>query len=118
MAKYSNSIKKEMCIKVCVNKESTILVANNYNVPIKTFEKWITAFNKDCSVFDEDKPIHYQASQSKPSNNDYDSMNIDELKKELMRRDIEISRLKKGYYVKGRGQAKECVICKMKTIKL
>lgn len=117
MAKYSNSIKKEMCIKVCVNKESTILVANNYNVPIKIFEKWIKAFNKDCTVFDENKPIHYQASQSKPSNNDYDSMDVNELKKELMRKDIEISRLKKGYYVKGRGQKKEYVICKMKIIK-
>ena len=106
-----------MCIKVCVNKESTILVSNNYNVPIQIFEKRITAFNKDCSIFDEDKPIHYQAFQSKLSNNDYYSMNIDELKKELMRRYIEISRLKKGYYVKGRGQAKEYVICKMKTIK-
>ncbi len=32
MTKYSNSTKKEMCIKVCVNKESTIVGANNVSV--------------------------------------------------------------------------------------
>ncbi len=64
-------------------------------MPIKTFEKLIIAFNKDCSAFDETKPIHYQTSQFKLSNNDNNSMIIDELKKELMRRDIEISRLKR-----------------------
>ena len=40
----------------------------------------------------------------------YESMGKPELIRELMRRDIEVARLKKGYSVKGGGSKKEYVI--------
>ena len=40
---------------------------------------------------------------------EYESMERPELIKELMRRDIEVARLKKGYAVKGGGPRKEYV---------
>lgn len=41
----------------------------------------------------------------------------EDLESLIMKRDIEISRLKKGYSVKGRGQEKEYIIYKMKNTK-
>jgi transposase len=118
MAKYSNEIKKEMCIKVCIKKESTIKTASEYNVPIKTFENWITAFNKDSSVFDKEGNKHYNVKLNTVDTDiDYSMLSREELESLLMKRDIEISRLKKGYSVKGRGQEKEYVIYKMKNTK-
>lgn len=118
MAKYSNEIKKEMCIKVCIKKESTIKTASEYNVPIKTFENWITAFNKNPSVFDEKGNKHYNVKlNTVDTNTDYSMLSREDLESLIMKRDIEISRLKKGYSVKGRGQEKEYIIYKMKNTK-
>ena len=43
--KYNRELKKELCEKICVNKNSTINTAKEYNIPLKTLEKWITAYN-------------------------------------------------------------------------
>lgn len=118
MVKYTNELKKSMCLLVCEEKQSTVVVAAKYNVPLKTFEKWITAYNKDSTVFDENKPVKYNNS-TKPFEEipDYSSMSNDELQKELMKRDIEIARLKKGYSVKGRGAEKVYVTYSTKNMK-
>ena len=39
---------------VTIAHESTIATANKLNIPLKTFEKWITAYNKNPRVFDSD----------------------------------------------------------------
>ena len=44
---YSRELKKKLCEDICFNHSSTLKTANEYNIPIKTLEKWITAFNKD-----------------------------------------------------------------------
>ena len=55
MAKtYSREFKKMICELICIQGNSTIKTAREYNVPIKTLEKWITAFNKDNHCFDPD----------------------------------------------------------------
>ena len=54
MAQYSNSIKKKLAQLICVDGKSTIKTARDYNVPLKTLEKWITAYNKDNRCFDSD----------------------------------------------------------------
>lgn len=54
------------------------------------------------------KPLGVSAAA--PAGPDYEAMEKPELIKELMRRDIEVSRLKKGYSVKGGGSKKEYVI--------
>lgn len=49
--KYSNDF-KSMIVNLIVNeKHSTIKTAEQFDVPLKTLEKWITAYNKDSNVF-------------------------------------------------------------------
>ena len=44
-----------MLVNLIVNeKHSTIKTAEQFDVPLKTLEKWITAFNKDNKCFDAD----------------------------------------------------------------
>ena len=39
---------------VIISKQSTIKTAQDLKIPLKTFEKWITAYNKNNKVFDSD----------------------------------------------------------------
>ena len=103
---YSNKLKKKLCIDVCVHGKSTIKTAEANGVPLKTFEKWITAFNKDPHYFDFDDSSNlsdFKIINPPPPIDSYSDMSMDELKLQLMKKDIEIQRLKKGYTVKGGG---------------
>lgn len=52
--KYDTSF-KSMIVNLIVNeKHSTIKTADQFDIPLKTLEKWITAFNKDNKCFDVD----------------------------------------------------------------
>ena len=52
--RYENNF-KSMLVNLIVNeKHSTIKTAEQFDVPLKTLEKWITAFNKDNKCFDAD----------------------------------------------------------------
>ena len=51
---YSTEFKKMATELVCVSKQSTIKTAKDLNIPLKTLEKWITAYNKDHRCFDAD----------------------------------------------------------------
>lgn len=51
---YSNDFKKMAVELVVIGKDSTSKTADNLNIPLKTFEKWITAYNKNNKVFDSD----------------------------------------------------------------
>ena len=52
--KYEQNF-KSMIVNLVVNeKHSTIKTAEQFNIPLKTLEKWITAFNKDNNVFNSD----------------------------------------------------------------
>ena len=49
--RYNNNF-KSMIVNLIVNeKHSTIKTAQQFDVPLKTLEKWITAYNKDHNVF-------------------------------------------------------------------
>ena len=39
---------------VIISKQSTLKTAQDLKIPLKTFEKWITAYNKNNKVFDSD----------------------------------------------------------------
>ena len=39
---------------ICVQKERTIKTAEEFGVPLKTVENWVTAYNKDPHCFDDD----------------------------------------------------------------
>ena len=109
---YSRELKKDLCEKICLNKFSTIKTAKEYNVPIKTLEKWITSYNKDNHCFD---PIIETVTDIRIVNNlnnsiDYNDLSIEELKHELMKKDIMIERLKKNYLVKEGGMERKVFI--------
>ena len=49
---YNRELKKKLCEGICLNGLPTLKTPNEYNIPIKTLEKWITAFNKDTHCYD------------------------------------------------------------------
>ena len=52
--KYERSF-NSMIINLIVNeKHSTIKTAKQFNITLKTLEKWITAYNKNNNVFNSD----------------------------------------------------------------
>lgn len=51
---YNNDL-KSMIVNLIVNeKHSTSKTAEQFDIPLKTIEKWITAYNKDHNVFNSD----------------------------------------------------------------
>lgn len=68
-----------MIINLIVNeKHSTLKTANQFDIPLKTLENWITAYNKDNHCFDANYKSQAQI--------------IDDLKKQVssLQRDNEI----------------------------
>ena len=102
---YSIELKKKLCEFICLNNASTTKTAEDYNVPLKTLEKWITAFNKDHHCFDPKVEVvnDFKIINNSRSDSNYDDLSPAELKDIIMRKDIEITRLKKGYLVKEGG---------------
>lgn len=101
---YTIELKRKLCIDICFNGKSTIKTAEEYNIPLKTLEKWITAFNKDNHCFDPKiVEVDFKSIDFPNSNSSYNDLSVDELKRQLMKKDIEIARLKKGYLVKEGG---------------
>ncbi len=49
---YTIDLKKKLCERICIHGDSTIKTAQEYNIPLKTLEKWIMAFNKNNHCFD------------------------------------------------------------------
>lgn len=108
---YTIALKRKLCIDICLNGKSTIKTAEEYNVPLKTLEKWITAFNKDTHCFDSKvEENDFKIIDSSTFNSSYDDLSVDELKKKLMRKDIEIARLKNGYLVKEGGMEEKVFV--------
>ena len=52
--KYSNDLKSMIVNFICVERRSTIKTAEQFDIPLKTVEKWVTAYNKDNHCFDAD----------------------------------------------------------------
>ena len=76
--KYDNNFKSMIVNLICNEKHSTIRTAEQFDIPLKTVEKWITAFNKDNKCFDADYKTQNQI--------------IDDLKREVatLKRDNDI----------------------------
>lgn len=115
MAQYTNNLKKKLCIMICENNASTIKTAESYGIPLKTLEKWITAYNKNNHIFDEEiiyDDFHIISDTSTNTNNpiNYDDLSETELRDLLMKRDIEIARLKKNYQVIENGMEKKVFV--------
>lgn len=52
--KYSNELKSMVCNLICNEHASTSLTAQQFDIPLKTLEKWITAYNKNRNIFNSD----------------------------------------------------------------
>lgn len=116
--KYNRELKKKLCEDICINHASTLKTANEYNIPIKTLEKWITAFNKDNHCFDPVIEIVNNFSLiDKPDFTNYNNLSNEELKTIIMKKDIEITRLKKAYTVQGGGMKKRYSLLSPKKIR-
>ena len=50
---YSRDFKNMITHFIVVDKHSTLKTAQQFDIPLKTLEKWITAYNKDPNVFNE-----------------------------------------------------------------
>ena len=109
---YNIELKKKLCEDICIHHASTIKTAKDYNIPLKTLEKWITAYNKDNHCFDPKIEIvnDFKLLNDLSPETNYDDLSTNELKKILMKKDIEIARLKKGYFVKGGGTEEKVFI--------
>lgn len=117
---YNTELKRTLCESICLNGESTIKTARDYNIPLKTLEKWITAYNKDNHCFDSKFEFvdDFKLVVPNPLDDPYDDLSVEDLKKIVMKKDIEIARLKKGYLVKGVGtENKVFVILSKKNMK-
>lgn len=51
---YSRDFKKIIVELIKLQGHSTIKTAQEFNIPLKTLENWITAYNKDEHCFDPD----------------------------------------------------------------
>ena len=109
---YSIELKKKLCEDICLHHASTIKTAQDFNVPLKTLEKWITSFNKNPHCFDPKivSSNDFKLIDSSSSSLDLNSLSNEDLKKMLMKKDIEIARLKKGYFVKEGGMGEKVFI--------
>ena len=76
--KYDTNFKAMIVNLICNEKNSTIKTAEQFEIPLKTVEKWITAYNKNNRCFDADYKTQSQI--------------IDDLKQEnsRLRRDNDI----------------------------
>ena len=52
--KYDLNFKKTVFDLIINHGHSTLKTAQEFNIPLKTLEKWITAYNKDNNVFNVD----------------------------------------------------------------
>ena len=51
---YTSEFKKMAVELVVLQKNSTMKTAEDLNIPLKTFEKWITNYNKNPKYYDND----------------------------------------------------------------
>ena len=109
---------KEIIVKKYLNGESAMKIAKEYGISRKNIHIWVKKYEQDgfeglksntgkTSKSHKNMGIHLR----KPKNK------IEELELEILKKDIEIARLKKGYLVKGVGEEKEFVTTFDKNIK-
>ena len=101
---------KEKAVKRYLAGESATKIANEIDTSDDVIRKWVQKYNSEgIDGLKSKTGKHSNTSKNsglylrKPKNK------IEELELEIMKKDIEIARLKKGYNVKGVGQEKEFV---------
>lgn len=86
--KYSNQFRKGVCQLTCDCGHSPSKTAEEYEIPLKTLEKWITAYNKNPCCFD--KSDDYYIEKHKEFAKRYDNLSTKEMISLLKQQDDEI----------------------------
>lgn len=101
---------KEKIVKRYLSGEPATKLSKEYNLDKKRIYEWLKKYEKDGinGLKSQTGKARYKNPNAglhlkKPKNK------IEELELELMKKEIEIARLKKGYIVKGVGAEKEFV---------
>lgn len=58
--KYSYELKNYIVKRIVEQHYSTSLTAREFNIPIKTLEKWVTAYNKNNNCFTDEFYVEKQ----------------------------------------------------------
>ncbi len=98
--------KEAIVLEVLNGKAGYRAVARSHGISASLMYSWIDKYrNKGI------EGLRSKAGKSNPDLGRYDRhpSEVERLKKELLKKEIEIERLKKGYQVKGGGEAKEFV---------
>lgn len=67
--KYSKELKSSVVYEICKLKRSTKIVASEYKIPVKTVENWVTAYNKDNTVYEvSELPVSLKIKQLEKEN--------------------------------------------------
>lgn len=116
--KMRTASEKETIVKRYLSGESPKKLAKEINSTVKMVIEWTNKYEKDWieGLISKTGKARYSNPHAglhlrKPKNK------IEELELELMKKEIEIARLKKGYMVKGVGAEKEFVTTFDKNIK-
>lgn len=114
--KYSYEFKLKVVKEHLEDKTSLMSLEKKYNVNCSVILKWVHLYldggEESLKNMNKGKGNPFSALYFNKSLSE-----VERLKLELMKRDIEIERLKKGYTVKGVGSKKEYVTLSGKTIK-
>lgn len=115
---YSNDFKLKLCKLVCDEGMPVTKVSEQNNIERRTLQEWLRKYRANPNSFHRDH-IDREWLDSCPvaDESQYKAMTVKELRHELMKKDIELARLKKGYAVKGVGAEKEYVSISKKNTK-
>jgi transposase-like protein len=99
--------KEAIVLEYMNGKAGTREVSANYGIQRSVFMRWIKKYRESGIEGLKSKT----GKHSKPNTGKYERhpSEVEKLKKELLKKEIEIERLKKGYQVKGGGDQKEYV---------
>lgn len=116
MSNMRSPEEKEMIIKDYLSGTGIMEIERKYSVDNVLVYRWLKKYNEfgiEGLKSNTGKKVggNKGIGRRKPKNK------IEELELEIMKKDIEIARLKKGYNVKGVGQEKEFVTTFNKNIK-
>lgn len=109
MNNMRSSKEKEKIIKYYMSGHSLSETMKKYNIEHSmTFYRWLKKYQENGLESLQSK-TGKKTGGNKGIGNKKPKNKIEELEYEIMKKDIEIARLKKGYNVKGVGQEKEFV---------
>ena len=109
MNNMRSSKEKEKIVKYYMSGHSLSETMKKYNIEhAMTFYRWLRKYQENGLESLQSK-TGKKTGGNKGIGNKKPKNKIEELELEIMKKDIEIARLKKGYYVKGVGQEKEFV---------